>query len=762
MADRVPAARRLLELLLAGLVFAAVAAVLLHASLFGGKVLTQADALLQFEPWRSAAPDGYRPGNPLLLDQATGFLPWNDFVAEELRRGELPLWCPYNYAGIPLVGTYQSAIYWPLNWIHYAWPSWDSYAWIALCRLVGAAAFAFLFLRKLGVGAAAAAVGGIGFMLSGFMVAWLNHPHANVAMLLPALLWAVERAAARPGWRAASLFGLLFGLQLLGGHAQTSLHVGILVGCYALWRTTAPVRGRRLAPGGLLRLGAGALLGVALAAPQILPFLEYLAHSQAGAEFARPDLVASAGITDAMVLMVDPDHYGAPHTHDYEGPLGPNLNYNELIGGYVGRAMLGLVALWLCWSAWRGRARAAGLFFALAVAAAALIAWQVEPIHQLARELPVLRSTKLMRLLLFVAFGLSVLGAIGLDGVLRRIATGWVRGALAVAALLAVAAELLCFAHGYNPEVDPALVLPRTATVAFLQEDRSPHRVLAVDNTVLKPNANVFHRIPMLSGYDSMEDAALTELLLRCTNQQPDYPFVSQIGAWNRIEAFPLLCLLGVKYVLADAALPAPLRPVHEGELIAFENPAALPRAFVADRVELVTDPAERVARMTAAGFEPRVALLHEDGEALRRLRAEPAGVDPAWTAALGATAPGPARAEVRVYEPRQIEIEVAVSERSLLVVTDLWDAGWQAEVRSPQGSLDVPIERVDHALRGVFVEPGTWTVVMRYAPWSTTIGLGLAALALVGFGLLASRAQRSAGQPSAQAAAGPGSASPS
>ena len=141
--------------LLAVAAFSAVLLVLFHDSILDGKVLTQADALYAFEPWKSVAPEGLVVGNELLLDQATGFLPWNDFVAEELRRGELPLWSPHNYAGIPLVGTYQSAIYWPLNWIYYAWPSWHTYVWMAFLELLAAGMFAWLFLRRLGIGAGA-------------------------------------------------------------------------------------------------------------------------------------------------------------------------------------------------------------------------------------------------------------------------------------------------------------------------------------------------------------------------------------------------------------------------------------------------------------------------------------------------------------------------------------------------------------------------------------------------------------------------------
>jgi hypothetical protein len=324
--------------------------------------------------------------------------------------------------------------------------------------------------------------------------------------------------------------------------------------------------------------------------------------------------------------------------------------------------------------------------------------------------------------------------------VLQRLRREGVRRAVGACAFVLVAAELLWFAHGYNPEVDPELVVPRTATTDFLQQDATPHRVLAIDNSVLKPNANVFYRIPMLSGYDSMEDRALTELLLRGTNEPPVYPFVSQIGAWNRIEAFGLFCLMGVKYVLSGGPLPAPFRKVADAELGIWENPQAMPKAFLAREVRVMEDAGARVDYLTGAAFDPRVAVLNEPCAELERLTDDPTGARGTWAQELGASPTADSGVDVVRYEPREIELTVRSTERALLVVTDLHDSGWHAEVHGPDGSRPLPIHRVDHALRGLFVEPGAWTLTLRYDPLSTRLALIAAALALLALALLALR----------------------
>ena len=44
-----------------------------------------------------------------------------------------------------------------------------------------------------------------------------------------------------------------------------------------------------------------------------------------------------------------------------------------------------------------------------------------------------------------------------------------------------------------------------------------------------------------------------------------------------------------------------------------------------------------------------------------------------------------------------------------------------------------MPTERVDHALRGVFVPPGSHELTFRYRPPAISVGLALGAIGLLG-----------------------------
>ena len=81
-----------------------------------------------------------------------------------------------------------------------------------------------------------------------------------------------------------------------------------------------------------------------------------------------------------------------------------------------------------------------------------------------------------------------------------------------------------------------------------------------------------------------------------------------------------------------------------------------------------------------------------------------------------------------------EVWTSVEMACKGMLVVSDNWYPGWDAEVDGqPSG-----IWRVNTVIRGVVVDAGKHTVVMRYRPFSVYFGfaltlLGLAAAVVIG-----------------------------
>lgn len=710
-----PRAGELVAPIWAVLALIAIAALFLREGLSGSKILLPFDCLAQFEPWKSAGPP-VAPQNPLLLDQVIVLAPWLQFAAQRLHAGELPLWNPANYGGQPIAGAWQMGLWWPPNWAYFADPSWSYFGRAAWLKLALSGFFMLLFLRRLGLAVGPAAVGALAFMLCGFQVVWLGHNQSSVALFLPLLFWLVERMAAQPSARNAALAALAIALQFAAGHAQTSAHVLIAAASWALFRTRSDLGGARLSRAGLGRLALAGALGAALAAPQILPFAEYLRDSQGLVANARADLVEREGAWKGAAMLLDPRAFGSPLAHDYRGPSGAHLNYSELVGGYVGRAVL---ALALAYAAWLGRGRLRWFLIGFALVGFCA-AYQLPPVYDALRAVPLLSATKLMRLSLWLAFSLAALGALGLQALLDRFRASPRAAALvSLGAFALVGGELFAFGYGYNPAVDPALAAPRTPVTDFLTEKvrtEPPFRVLAVDGTALIANANLYYGIPLLTGYDSLELREMHELVAELSSDPRREAFTQEIRSFDK--DLPLGSLLGVRYLLSTGTLPAPFRLVFDGPCKVFENPAALPRVFFAARTEIVADPAERLKRLASPAFDPYTALVE---------RGPPEAL-PVYVPMFQDVLMDSNRLVLKATNTRSLAFEAVAKERSLLVIPQAWAPGWRATANGEP----IEVVRVDHALQGVWLDWGYWQVELRYEPDSTRIGLWIAAAASV------------------------------
>ncbi len=158
------------------------------------------------------------------------------------------------------------------------------------------------------------------------------------------------------------------------------------------------------------------------------------------------------------------------------------------------------------------------------------------------------------------------------------------------------------------------------------------------------------------------------------------------------------------------------LADIRQGVWV-YENPNALPRAYVVHRTEVV--PGHRLLdRLVAADFNPWTTALLE--EAL-----------PAEAAAALANAPLRSSSVVRItqHRPHRVEVKAEMAAPGLLVLSDTYYPGWQVSVDGAPAHLI----RVNHALRGVFLSDGDHEIVFRFAPQTLYVGLVLTTIAFLG-----------------------------
>ena len=480
--------------------FVPLALLWLAPSWLTGRTPIAFDRLGEIWPWRALA-TGPAAGNPLLNDDVFQLIPW--------RNGDWRfLWT-----------NPQAALMHPLTWLSApfspaAWP-----LFIGETKLLLAAIGTYVFLRREERSHPASLLGAIAYAFSVFTIAWLFVPMTSVTVMLPWMLVAVRRGSV---WGA-----LAFYLAAAGGHPESLVHALLVVVPYAL------LRGRRVA----VRAALVALAGIALAAPQLVPFASVAGESDRMAQIARnPALVRAPALTVENLA-----GYVAPSLLKHRIAPTWSENFDEVATQYAG-----IVTLLLAFFAAR-RER----FWTAVFLASSVLAFDILP--QLG---PMLHG----RLRFVIAFATAVLAARGLDELPRF------RAALPAV----VAADLFFVMLNFYPPVDPRWAYPTTPAIAAL------HGRIAAVGLTLAPNTAMMYGLDDIGRHDAMAwDPYLRAL------ESAGYDRRGYFAVFHQLPPRAFLDFMGVQYVIfpPDVAGTPPLPVVYRGaDAIVLANPTARPR----------------------------------------------------------------------------------------------------------------------------------------------------------------------------------------
>ena len=588
---------------------------ILAPSITGVRVFHATDLLERRAPWFETEPDGVQVTNPLVSDTVDG--PIRFTLRDRTADGEpLPLWEGRILGGIPLGSVPNSSLASPLN-IPYRVVS-PSYApgLVKLLELIAAIGFTFLFLRKVGLGAIAAVLGGLIYAFSGFQVAWTNWSQAHIGALIPGLFWGIEYAIQkRTPISTLPVAGVLAVMWLEGFPAVTgfALAFGAL---YTVIRIIEPgAIGRSVRSGGIV-LG-GVLLGTALAAFQLVPFGFWLAGRDLATRVQNPGwtlarrTLATLAVPDAFGNPVDGIYYG-PADYAIYGPV--NWVENQ---AFLGIAALGLVAVGAVYGARVLSGRIVAFLWG-STAVCMLLIYFGGPLLSLFQRLPLFGLNHIGRLRSVMLFLLAVLAAVGVEAILRGLpgtssrrdqgllvaavaviaaivgfgliragemataagAVDYFRNQLAVAAVvtliviailvaahgrwahvalvvvpLVMAFEIVSIAGAWWPQIPPEQFYPTTDTHEYLREHIGDERIAVTDQTML-PSTNIYYDLRSVSGH-AFHTGAWADLM-RATDPgafrlSPTY---SSLAHDIAVVSSPVLDRLGVRYLVTDPRQP--------------------------------------------------------------------------------------------------------------------------------------------------------------------------------------------------------------
>ena len=691
--------------------------------------------------------------------------PFRVFAATSMAAGQLPLWNPYTFNGMPFLADIQTAVFYlPMTALTLAVSDGQlHFYWLELVivlhvLLAGAAMYALA--RSFSLDRFPALFAGAAYMLSGFMLAHAIHQQiVTLAAWYPLVLLLFRKTLLDARWRWVFATGLVLGHSTLAGFPQLTLFLYLLLLLYFVFEMARSYPRARIVSAPALqstaRAAAVVAISVAIAAFQLLPTIELSPLSQR-AEITYEKSTEGSLSPEQLLTLFYPKFFGTSdaHSYAYRGP-GPYWHYWETCV-YLG--ILPLLLAVMALSLWRHNRYIpffAGLFvfamiFALgskgllhrfffdvvpgfhlfrnparmgvlaAFASSVLSGFSLQSLMAERRE-P--RVTRGMKLILAGASAAGVaIGLLTLTGflneafpflreanILAETRTGLHTGLLFIVLSTAL---LLMLLYRWKPALaGVALLLVFLADILTFggRQISSP----------ASPDAYRAQMKPLLTFLKAQGEKEIFRVNSRTTGAMVLDRNQGMIDRIFMMEGYTPLVLqranlpFGSDVKLFDL-LNVKFKTVREGRgatLVPHES--YLPRAFFVRAVHVARSEQELLEYIQGPEFRHRsVAVLEKD---------------PAFTLTPGDDS---ARMEATIthYSNNAITVSTSTERDGYLVLGEMHYPGWNARVDGASTEL----YRTDYNLRGLYVPTGEHRIDLRFEPESFRNGSIISGLTLL------------------------------
>lgn len=649
--------------------------------------------------------------NPIIADVPSFMYPMQTFALDLLKGGSWPLWNPRILAGIPLLANFQSAPFSPTFFLYFLFSKETAWSLQIILAHILAAFFTYLLLRHWRVSKWGSILGGVIFAFSGYNLIWSQwNGHVLTAAFIPLIIlfediWLKKKKI----WAGVGM-AVSFCFQIFSGYPQTIIYTALAVGIYfliAIWREKEVL-------GKTIFLIIFFVLGLGLAAPQLLPGKELFSLSQWQSE---PHPFEWAFLPwKKTITFIAPDFFGNHATNNYWGPQDYTSNT-----GFVGVVALALSLL----SIYFFRKRKEILFAAVLLVTSLIISYPT-PVSIFLWKFNLLgmASSSAHRALVLFTLAISLLAGFGYDLVSSKIKLRLKLISFAIpflfilgfglyaykihsmvglrnlvlptavlifssfvllfkpkfkfAVILLSVIELFYFGWKFTPFSSRDLVFPKTPVLEFLTGQEIPFRFIG--SKVIPVNLTMPYGLETLEGYETMRPRLVSQLIASINSGSA---FSSPAGRYGIIDnvTSPLLNLVNTKYYLSlkkDLGMfnPKRFKVVFEDKSLAvLENLTALPRNFVVNEWEVEKDNQKVLERLLDPKFPYKEKIILEE-------------------------------------DPGRV--------KAMYFISDAYYPGWKAYV----DGKEVKIYQANYAFRAVPVPSADTKVVFKYDPKSFYDGI--------------------------------------
>lgn len=672
--------------------------------------------------------------------------PLAHWFRESVWRGEWPLWNPLNNFGIPFLAQWSTLALYPPSLLYLVLPLPWSLNLFDLAHLWWGGVGMFFLARSWRTGGWGAAVAGMGFAFNGISLNCLIWPHLTASLAWMPWVILAAQTAWREGGRRIPVAACAGAMQMMTGGPEFTLITWALAASLCLAETVA---GRASGAAGgtawmLPRLAAVVGCVTAIAAAQLLPFLELTLASHRSAQFSTGSW-SMPGWGWANFLV--------PLFHCEPSPQRVAFQPGQLWTSsyYVNLTTVVLAAVAVLF----GKSRHGWLLIAAALGSVLFAMGDHTPLYGwLRHSIPGVGFFRYpIKCVATACFALPLLAGMGAELLQRREDRGIWKGLYSTAAALAFLVVVVMAWAGSTPElagVWPAtrsngimrLVFLGLALAGIAAASLHPHvriRIAAMAAVPLliwldvlnhapwqNPTVPVAVMQPGLKPLDPMpalgEGRAMISAAANLTIYQRALPDVQTNFVCNRLALSCNTTLLDGLPVV-DGFYSLYLKPSRELHMLLYEKvDAEYPALMDFLGVQRVTAPGglfEFTHRPTAMPLisAGQQVVFGTDTECLQAVQST------LWdprrtiflpmesTEVLGKRASCRAVISGSRWQPHQVEFDVDSAGPTLAAVAQAWYPAWTATV----DGMPARVWRANHAFQAVGIPEGRHHVVLRY-----------------------------------------------
>jgi len=549
------------------------------------------------------------------IDTIVQNFPFKHFLAENLNKGVMPLWCGQIGSGCPLYAEGQASFFYPLNFLFLLFPEDVSFNLILVFSVLTMALSMYFYCRLIGLERFSSLFASIVFTFGSFTALHLDNSNLIYAAgWMSVCILFIELFFRRRNALYILFAGLIFSFQILAGFPQITCYSFLFYSAYFIFRLIISARP-------VMKPLAAAVIAVAIGAGiggvQLLPTMklaEVSSYKKVGFYPSHPK---------EMLTFINPYIFGNPSKKDYAG----NPVLFSLECHYIG--IVPIVMIFLAFPLLiRGRFVS---FFSLAALFSLILIYYQPVFFFFSKFVPGFGLFRFpQRLYLIVQFSLAVLAGFGMQKIRKNI--------LKISLIALSAADLFIFGSSIQSLTKTHEVMKTPEAVRFLKKDESLYRIftfkyfethimlfkksVALETKLphgafmemLSPDTNLLWGMDSACLYFSLylkRFVKFSQFIDSQIEMRPSCAVVSE-------TAVQLLGMQNVKYIISaiplESAFLKPVRVIENPpwmDVSVYKNLKCLPRIFMVGKAVVLNDISKMGKALTE--FNPAHEVILEE-----------------------------------------------------------------------------------------------------------------------------------------------------